>query len=286
MDLKQADLIKIAADTVEACEEGSYETADSIVDIEEILDDAVICTEYIAPEDEFELDDEPARDTKISLTDETTAVAGRRLAQDGAKVAILNFASARNPGGGWLHGAKAQEEDLCRVSCLYPCLTRPDIEYYDVNIKCKSALYTDAMIYSPDVPFIKDENYQPLEEPFFLSVVTCPAPNLNRSFGTSGAIRPSTIQDGEEVTEKEIKEVFKRRARRVLSVMVIFEHRDIVLGAWGCGAFGNNPTLVATVFKEVLEEKQFQNRFDRVVFAVPNKESSNHKAFAKVFQQE
>lgn len=278
------NLVKIADSTLNACENGFYSGPKDVVHFIDSLDAAIIGTEFISAEDDFDFDPDEPCTTVTEITDETTAIAGKRLAESGKDIAILNFASARNPGGGFLHGAKAQEEDLCRVSALYACLTRDDLPYYKINKECKSALYTDAIIYSPKVPFLRDENYQWLEEPFELSVVTCPAPNLNRSFGKSGALGPTSIADGETVSTEEIVEIFQRRVARVLSAMVIFGHKNIVLGAWGCGAFGNNPKIVAKVFKEVLETEKFKKCFDLVVFAIPNQDSVNYRAFVEVFE--
>jgi uncharacterized protein (TIGR02452 family) len=282
------NLIKIADETLAACELGQYKTrSGKTLDIEDALDEAVVETEFVGPEDDFEIESEnDCAETVIEITDETTSGAGRRLAAEHSNVAILNFASARHPGGGFLHGAKAQEEDLCRVSGLYTCLSTDqlDEQYYGLNQDCGSSLYTDAMIYTPNVPFFRDEQYNWLDEPYKLSVVTCPAPNLNRSHGKVGALKPSGIEDNEEVTEATVEEIFRRRIDRVLSAMVIFGHKNIVLGAWGCGAFGNNPKLVAKVFKEVLETEKFKKCFDLVVFAIPNKGSVNYSAFVEAFE--
>src|SRR6185312_12808515 len=95
-------------------------------------------------------------------------------------VVALNFASAKNPGGGFLGGAKAQEEDLCRCSALYTCqLTQS--AYYEVNRATSSMLYTDNIIYSPDVPFFRDDRLQLLDEPFTVSIITAPAPNAGQA---------------------------------------------------------------------------------------------------------
>jgi uncharacterized protein (TIGR02452 family) len=134
----------------------------------------------------------------IRVTDGTTQTEARSMchravasdvAEDGdgtttsCHIAVLNFASARNPGGGFLNGAKAQEEDLCRCSGLYPCLVQCD-SYYEANRQEASCLYTDHAIFSPRVPFFKtggDGDDQLLPQPFYVSVITMPAPTVNRS---------------------------------------------------------------------------------------------------------
>ena len=190
---------------------------------------------------------------RLEVTGETTATAARRLCEEGARVVLLNFASARNPGGGFLGGAKAQEEDLARCSALYSCLvTKPG--YYEANRAQRSLLYTDHLIYSPDVPFFRDERHGFLEKPFFPSVITSPAPNAG------GVIARET--NGRAA----VHEALIRRARHVLAVAAKHGHRTLVLGAWGCGVFRNDPAEVAEVFATLLEESG--GTFERVVFAV------------------
>ena len=128
---------------------------------------------------------------RIEVVAETTQQAARRLSAKGPLV-LLNFASARNPGGGFLGGAKAQEEELCRCSGLYGTLITQH-EYYVVNRRRKSLLYTDYLIYSPEVPFFRVSGKAPFERPFFSSVITAPAPNagalLNRQRDSMSQIR-------------------------------------------------------------------------------------------------
>lgn len=194
---------------------------------------------------------------KLEVTAESTSQAGLRLvAVEGeTHVLALNFASAKNPGGGFLGGAKAQEEDLARCSALYSCqLTQP--VYYASNRACDSMLYTDHMIYSPDVPFFRNDGLDLLEQPFELSVLTAPAPNagehLRRHSGDTARIAT----------------VLEARAKRVLAVARAKQHRVLVLGAWGCGVFRNDPVLVADVFARLLGSAGFSGAFDRVVFAI------------------
>jgi uncharacterized protein (TIGR02452 family) len=198
----------------------------------------------------------PAAATRIAVTAETTTQAARRLIQDdgAARVAALNFASAKNPGGGFLGGAKAQEEDLARSSALYRCLleARP---YYDANRATASMLYTDHVIYSPGVPFFRDDRLELLEQPYVCSVITAPAPNAGE------ALR-------RDVGRAAISETLRRRAGLVLAIAEAERERDLVLGAWGCGVFRNDPVEVAAVFADWLASARFRAAFDRVTFAI------------------
>jgi uncharacterized protein (TIGR02452 family) len=206
--------------------------------------------------------------TVVEVTQEGTAQAGQRLVQQGERdVVVLNFASARNVGGGFLGGAKAQEEELCRASALYRCLERqPD--YYQANRAHPDALYTDHIIYSPCVPFFRDEKRRFVEEPYLLSVITAPAPNTGACPGQGQAIG----------------ETFVRRAAMVLAVARDRGHDCVVLGAWGCGAFQGDPEVAADAFDQALRWT-FGGVFRRVVFAVlvaRGKDQRNYDVFSRL----
>ena len=205
---------------------------------------------------------------RIEVWPEKTGAAARRLfAEEGIDdVALLNFASAKNPGGGFLGGAKAQEEDLSRCSTLYRCLLEAP-EYYAANRAHGSLLYTDHVIYSPRVPFFRDESLELLERPFVASVITAPAPNAGEELRRDPGARPA------------IAATLRSRALRVLEIAVLHGHRTLVLGAWGCGVFRNDPAECAEAFARGLEA--MQGCFDRVVFAVYDRsgEGPNLRAF-------
>lgn len=209
---------------------------------------------------------------RVEVIDATTTDAALTLSADAEGIVLLNFASARNPGGGFLGGARAQEEEVCRCSGLYPLLiTQP--KYYETNRAERSALYTDYVIYSRDVPFFRTSAKSPwLDKPFVASVITAPAPN-------AGAI----MQNQPEESVK-IRETFSRRWRNVLVVAAARGHRSVLLGAWGCGAFRNDPEVAATTVREWLVAPRFAGCFDKVVFAIPGggRSGTNLEVFGKV----
>ncbi|RSS80307.1 TIGR02452 family protein [Streptomyces sp. WAC06614] len=210
---------------------------------------------------------EPLR-TRFEVTPESSTVAARRLAADGP-VAVLNFASARNPGGGYVRGANAQEEALCRASALYPTLLRAP-EYYAAHRAQRSALYTDRVIHSPGVPVFRDDRGELLEEPFLAGFLTSPAPN-------AGVVRRQEPQRAHEIPA-----VLARRAERVLEVAALHGYPGLVLGAWGCGVFRNDPAEVAGTFRRLLTGR-FAGTFAHVVFAVLDREGSTRRAFETAF---
>lgn len=184
----------------------------------------------------------------IEVVNETTGKAAQRMAN--SDVVLLNFASGNNPGGGFLVGAVAQEEDLCRASGLYACLkSKPN--FYNDNILVDSHYYTDGMIYSPKVPFFRDNYNLLLDEPFYASVISAPAPNVRLI---------------ENASEDRLTHIFQNRINKIFQIAEQHEHKNIILGAWGCGAFGNDPKMVAGLFKEALMNNS--PAFDKVCFAV------------------
>ncbi len=265
-------LVALAAESVAIVERGSYELPSGArVDMRDAVAHAVASTRLYRPGDFDGLDlAEPAAGhTLIEVTGETTAEAARRLVEhEGiADVAALNFASAKNPGGGFLRGTKAQEEDLAHCSALYACqITRPD--YYDANWADTSRLYTDHLIYSPSVPFFRGERLDLLAAPFLVTILTSPAPNAGEA-RERGALASN------------IRATLVRRAEQILRVAAHHGHRTLVLGAWGCGVFRNDPVEVASVFEELLSKPELERSFARVVFAVFDRSAGqeNRRAF-------
>jgi uncharacterized protein (TIGR02452 family) len=238
----------LAKETLEILKNKSYSFNSTNVSIATELDYAISNTEYYPDELEVTLD--AAITPTLEVVNETTSQAAFRLLSAGKdNVVALNFASARNPGGGWLHGAQAQEEDLCRTSGLYSCLLKKPL-YYNANILCDNSYYTNGMIYSPKVPFFRDHNNLLLETPFPLSIITAPAPCLINM---------------DSPDEDRLDLIFKERTIKILQIAHKHGHKNIILGAWGAGAFRNDPVRVAYFFRNALQAVQ---AFENVCFAV------------------
>jgi uncharacterized protein (TIGR02452 family) len=186
-------------------------------------------------------------ETKIQVANETTLGASRRLVEGGQRPLALNFANGIHPGGGFLHGAKAQEEVLCRSSALYATLIGDPM--YDAHRKRPRPDFTDWAILSPDVPVFRNDDGKALDRPWLLSFITCAAP-VATSIG-----------------QPEAGDLLQKRIHRVLAIAQAFGYSTLVLGAWGCGAFGNDPRRTALDFRHALEN-EFRCAFSDIVFAI------------------
>lgn len=266
-------LRSIADEVLSILDARSYETNGRVVDIRNIQDRAVSGTVLYTPQKLAELSKSNGISPEISVVSSTTQEAAFEWSKKSqSKLAILNFASARNPGGGFLNGAKAQEEDLCRCSGLYPCLLQC-MEYYEVNRLHTSLLYTDYAIYSPEVPFFRTSSHGALlDSPFLVSVITAPAPNS----GPYLKSKPSGLED--------IEKTFLRRWKNVLRIAKDQQIEYLILGAWGCGAFGGDPLVASVTAKEAILAEGGGIR--EILFAIPGtgqQSVANLIAFQKTF---
>lgn len=271
-------LKNVATQVLNWIEAGEYEASDGqTVCFGETQQRAVSRTRLYTPEQLNALGTTSGTLPSVRVIDGTTqTVAFDMVSAGDGPVGLLNFASARNPGGGFLNGAKAQEEDLCRCSGLYPCLLQC-MEYYEVNRNQPSLLYTDYAIFSPDVPFFKTRGTgELLNEPFLVSVITMPAPN-SAPFLQS---RP----DVEAATE-ELRQTFQRRWSNVLRIAGDQGLARLLLGAWGCGAFGGDPLMASQTARQAIAKDG--GGLAEIVFAIPSQgrqSQANLDAFRMTFE--
>ncbi|MCX4471421.1 TIGR02452 family protein [Micromonospora sp. NBC_01655] len=253
----------IARDTVAIVGRGAYRSADGEVAIGSQVARAVASTRLYLPDDAMAASSPIDAAPAIEVTNESTLEATRRL---GGNLACLVFASARNPGGGFLNGAQAQEESLARGSALYPCL-RAAGDFYAHHRTHPELTYSDRVIYSPAVPVFRDDKGALLPAPYPVSFLTAAAPNRSAIVRS----QPQHLPD--------LPVVLTRRAMRILQVAATNGHRRLVLGAWGCGVFGNDPVTVASAFATALHHSPW---FDTVVFAILDRQPATptHAAFA------
>ena len=198
------------------------------------------------------------------------------------RIGVLNFASATNPGGGVTKGSTAQEESLCRVSSLYPVLATEYLlnNFYIPNRLKSNPLHDDTVIYTPDIVICKSDINNPTrlkkEEFIKVDVLTCAAPNLRE--------KPGNLYnfDGNasiKISDEQLFQIHVKRAKQILDVAIKNNIDILVLGAFGCGAFKNNPYLVAKAYKDIL--KEYRGNFDLIEFAIFTNEynKENYLAF-------
>ncbi len=207
----------------------------------------------------------------------------------GKKVSVLNFASASNPGGGVERGAGAQEECLCRISTLYFCLNTPEMweGFYTPHRAEHNPLHNDDIIYTPNVTVFKTDTAIPerMEEKewYDVDVITCAAPNLRQL--PSNQYNPGDGKHPVKILDSELYKLHLKRFKRILDVAVASKAEVIILGAFGCGAFQNDPKVVAKAAKDVIEE--YKNSFETIEFAIycRDYEDKNYKSFQNILEK-
>lgn len=256
---------KVTYETIKITENGFYIKNDKRIDlIGEDLNKAIL----ILPDDikNFNLP-KSGNSAEIFVSSDDSFTAAKKLND----CLVMNFASATSPGGGFLSGANAQEENLCRESTLYKSISSDEANgMYSYNNRHSNPCKYNAMILSPNVCVFRNVKDELLDEPFLTSVITIPALNKN------GGAR--------NISQDIIDEVMKERLRNMFIVATHFNYTNLILGAWGCGAFGHNPNIVSNYFYEILFDENFISYFDKIVFAILDKgEMRNLNAFKEKF---
>lgn len=273
-----------ARETLHIMEQGYYEIEGRKIEIGEMQEHSIRESFLLTPEQGekllniYETKNSEIENDKINHNEllENTYVwncssvdAILKLAVEEKKdIAVLNFASAKNPGGGFLNGAMAQEESLAASSCLYKTLTVHE-EYYRENRVCNTMMYTNYAIYSPDVVFFRNGKFRLIENPVTASVLTLPAVNMGQVL-----LKKENPEEAERV--------MKRRMKLSLAIFAEQKCRHLILGAYGCGVFRNDPNKIAAWYRELLEDF-FWNEFESIVFAVMDKSAS--QSCIKAFQE-
>lgn len=222
--------------------------------------------------------DEPA---KVIVSKKRTFEAAKAYRDN--KVAVHNFASASNPGGGVVRGSTAQEECLCRCSYLYFCLNSPDMwdGFYTPHKQARNPLHNDDIIYTPEVTVFKSDTNNPALLPenewYKVNVITCAAPNLRAM--PSNKHNTGDGKKAAKISDKEMLEIHEKRLRRILDVAVSEGNDTVILGAFGCGAFMNKANIVAYAAKNVI--KDYMNAFKNIEFAIycSPRDDTNYKTF-------
>lgn len=232
----------------------------------------------------FTLDGEtPAR---VAVTKRRSFEAASVARKSYQRVAVLNFASATTPGGGVTKGSSAQEEALCRCSTLYFSLNTPEMwnGFYTPHRNMQDPRHNDDIIYTPEVHVIKDDSNSPKIMPeadwFDVNVITCAAPNLRQM--PSNRMNTDDGVKKVKMVDEELQALHEKRLRRILHVAKTEGNEALILGAFGCGAFENDPEIVARAAANVV--KEYLCDFSYVEFAVycPPGNDRNYRVFDKI----
>lgn len=233
----------------------------------------------------FSRDINPSQVVTVSSSRSYEAAVRLHSEYPSARIAVMNFANAFHAGGGVTKGSSAQEECLCRTSTLYPLIYRKTLRdsFYQYHKTLNSPRASDALIYTHGVIACKSDTDLPERLPrekwIDVDVITVAAPDLRDNPNPMFAL----VSGGTAMSDAELFGYHVRRAIHILTCAAAEGADVLVLGAFGCGAFRNNPEVVARAYKVALSE--FPSVFTHVEFAVfcpPNGSSENYDVFSRV----
>lgn len=271
--MKKDKMKALAEETLKIIRVGYYKRYDILQDVASSYAQAKLFTEELLEELLVSTDNTKMQEMKISVTQNNVVDDLRKLRNEypQEKIAVLNFGSARKAGGGFLTGSISQEESLCYTSTLYNAIK--DFKgFYKNEDHLKNGLYSHRMIYAPEVVFIRDGQYQ-LLEPIKIDVLTSAAVNVRD-------LKEKGLTD--ELNQ--VTDVMTERIERIVALAKYQKVDVLVLGAFGCGVFENNPIEIASIFKKVLHDERFNGAFKEVVFSIYEKdgESILYKIFNNI----
>ena len=277
MNPEQAKFREIALDTVAILNNRAFSLNGKTIDLKATVERCIANTRFYAANDAISL--QPPEDYFYPLTDiqvmqETSLTACHRIARVNGKdhVACLNFASAVEPGGMFRDGTNTQEDSLARASALFASLDSDTGKQMYVYNRQHSAihrgLYSDTILYSPDVPVFKDDNGNP-EAPYLISFITAAA--VDRPFCKG-------------ILQETLQQTMYTRARKILAVAANNGVKHLILGAWGCGVFAHEAADIARLFADLLAKDDFKERFVSVTF--PITDSAMLRVLKTVFQED
>jgi len=267
LDISRCKALEIAMLTAQVLQTGQYDTEHGKVVVWDLIEESLTNKKSIPPEIQF-----PSRpalqrfETEVQVRNESCLAAAWNLQEQGLHPLVLNFAHGLHAGGEFLRGAKAQEESLCRSSTLYSNLLG-DLMYLH-HLRRRDFAFSDWTILTPQVPVFRNDAGSCLDEPWLLDLLTCAAP-IAHLVGPERAAR-----------------LLEQRIHRILTVASAFEYKALVLGAWGCGNFSNDPTKTAKSFRNALVGK-FAGTFQKIIFAIADWTPARNilGPFAEIFRE-
>ena len=260
----------------------TYDKCENNLVLKESIEQSIKSTKLYLEGNKFILNNTPikSKDYNIIITPDRTLESVQKYYVPNnkkSKIGVLNFASAKHPGGGVKSGARAQEESLCRSSTLYPCLKTEYLydNYYSYHIEKKSN-YSDRIIYIPNIIVFKtDDNIfaQDIDDKdwYNIDIISCAAHN----------------QKAYKVSYEKLKKINYNKIKAIIECSVENNIDILILGAFGCGAFANDPTLVSKTFKKILIDEEYYKYFEKVHFAIftVGNELKNINEFNKTFEK-
>lgn len=278
------ELINVYRTTMNAVEKGAYTTDDGTV--VELDDDSEMQENSRLYSHKFTVNDVPAYPTPTLIAVENTdsISAGKHLLDEGYRPAVLNFASRTHAGGGVMNGSRAQEESLFRQTTLFRSLYQftPNAENFGLSTNRRQYPMDREFggVYTPYATVFRTgdrEGNKFLTHPFKLSFISVAAINHPALVDDNG----NEVEDNSKVADCRIapRDVATtlNKMRTIFRIGLSHGHDALVLGAFGCGAFANPPLHIAQLFKQVMEEREFKNKYRKIVFAViEDHNSRNH----------
>ncbi len=280
-EMKRRKNISLLQEALEICKRGSYEKDGKTVELG-LASSQMTGARVFLPDEVKNLNTEKTEAAPCAFSCENRDALSLAHAKcldpsygtggKDSRILLLNLASAIRPGGGVRDGLGGQEEALCWGSSLLLSLESDAAKsYYEYNNALNTHLGSDAVIISPDVVVFRDGKGELLDEPFMISVISCSAPNLR--FGLEGK------------TEEEYKAMMQERIEGIIRCAVSNGYQNIILGAFGCGAFKNDAALVSDDFYRALTGPAGRGlaHADFAVLCTPGKEY-NYNEFCRNFQ--
>ena len=264
--------VRILRETMKAAEDGYYFVDEKEVKLpvsfEQIKEVNLYTPEQVAQL--LERDMPGTKPIRITLRNQDTLEAAfelhQRRKENEKPVLVLNFANPHRPGGGIRSKPGTQEEHLCvKTTVLCSLETEEAWPFYQTNLDCGTQAQTDTILFSPNTMVIRNPDLSLREDPFPVAVMTVSAPIASRM---------------EESELPNLENILNRRIHGMLRAAAAEGYSRLVLGAWGCGNFGNDPELVAKLFRGAL-----QGDFEEVAMAVfdNSEDQYRYSCFAKYF---
>lgn len=279
--------VRILRETIKAAEDGFYFVEDREVQLPASFDKIkkvkLYTPEQIALLPPKEIHESGTASARIVLRNQDTLEAAFALHQHRKlhekPVLVLNFANPHRPGGGIRAKPGTQEEHLCvKTTLLCSLETEEAWPFYQTNLDCGTQAQTDTILYSPNTMVIRNPDLSLRKDPFPIAVLTVSAPVVSRM---------------EEEELPNLENILRNRICAMIRTAVEEGYTRFVLGAWGCGNFGNDPDMVARLFHQILTEPNpavgtgFINCFEEITMAVfdPSEESIRYQHFARYFPE-